>query len=708
MNSSQQSKSRSKKSPPQLSGDQNPSPQSTLGSSSSPLIAGSDASRPEDQGEALGMLGYPQDPIELLEQWAEVSELLGENRFKVQAYQRVAQSLAAQRALWEQQEPLKARPGAEVGAESFLESLRLLAKAGRLREISGVGAGIEQILNEFLLTGRSLAFEDLRRSVPAGLFELSQVPGLGPKKAAVVLAELGIRSWVELEYACQENRLAHLKGFGPKLQKKILEGVQFLAAHRGMKTLGELEPVRAILLEELRRLFPGRRIEETGALRRKLEVLSQLEYLMELHPNEAPSQLLGQPGLDQASPLPSGQRAQAQIDSSSSFRDVHLEGPFCLPALWLDQSTHPLLQPFKRSSWRIQLHFATQANWGTRWITTTGSWEHLSELAAELSSGLEAAPLSEKKPAKQSDELAPERSRLSFNFEPWASEQEFYAQQKLPWIPPECREGGLHFPSLLHWARQGGVASLVGSESHRVRGVFHNHTTASDGSASLEEMAARALELGYEYLGVSDHSVSAHYARGLSLEALREQKKELLRVQKKYPQLKLFFGIESDILADGSLDYPDEVLAEFDFVIASIHSRFQMDRAAMTERLLRAIRNPFTSFIGHVTGRLLLGRKGYEVDLEAVIREAQRHHVAIELNCNPARLDLDWRWGPLMSQVGTLTSLHPDAHDLAGLEDTQFGVWMARKGRFPFTQILNTRSAQEVELWLKNRRSARQ
>ena len=234
-----------------------------------------------------------------------------------------------------------------------------------------------------------------------------------------------------------------------------------------------------------------------------------------------------------------------------------------------------------------------------------------------------------------------------------------------------------------------------------VKGVFHNHTNRSDGSATLEEMVTAAAQLGYEYLGISDHSQTAFYASGLKLSELEEQEKEIQEVQKRHPNLKIFWGIESDILADGSLDYEDEILRRFDFVVASVHSRFNMERDAMTARILKAIRNPYTRFLGHVTGRLLLGRKGYDVDMPALIREAAKCNVAIELNANPVRLDIDWRWGPEMRKWKTLTSINPDAHEVAGLEDTKYGVAMARKALFTSGQVVNSRSAAEVGRWLR-------
>jgi DNA polymerase (family 10) len=214
-------------------------------------------------------------------------------------------------------------------------------------------------------------------------------------------------------------------------------------------------------------------------------------------------------------------------------------------------------------------------------------------------------------------------------------------------------------------------------------------------------MVLAAKQAGYKYIGISDHSQSAFYAHGLTVEALKEQEREIKKVQEKHPEIRIFWGIESDILADGSLDYEDSVLKRFDFVIASIHSRFKMDQEAMTDRILAAIRNPRTRFLGHPTGRLLLGRKGYDLHMDRVIAEASKLNVAIEINANPARLDIDWRWGPLLREKKTRVSVNPDAHETAGIEDTRFGIAVARKALLPSSLVVNAHSVSEVEAWLK-------
>ena len=276
-----------------------------------------------------------------------------------------------------------------------------------------------------------------------------------------------------------------------------------------------------------------------------------------------------------------------------------------------------------------------------------------------------------------------------------ATEEEFFERLKLPMIPPEMRETGEE----VKLAKSGALKDLLPWDG--VRGVFHNHTTRSDGRDSLEDMVVAAKKCGYAYIGISDHSQSAFYAQGLKSDALLEQEKEIRTLQEKHPDIRIFWGIESDILADGDLDYDAKMLKRFDFVVASIHSRFQMEKEAMTDRILTAIRHPATRFLGHVTGRLLLGRKGYDLHMDKIIAEAARCDVAIEINANPARLDIDWRWGKELRASKTLVSVNPDAHDVAGLSDTIYGIAVARKALLPTGLVVNSRSVQEVEKWLK-------
>lgn len=533
-----------------------------------------------------------KDAIELLEEIRHLMELKGENPFKIRAFEKAAQVLA-----------------------DSTENLKERAQQGTLTELPGIGKGISEVLTEFLLQGHSTVRDDLFKSIPAGLLELTQVPGLGPKKAQVLIDELEIHSLSELEYACRENRLLKLKGFGDKLQQKILEGLAFLKSSQGQLRICDAEPLAAALEELLAHSMKGSQISSTGELRRKMETVASLDFLVE---GDAPKGIL------------------KELDVFKKKSNCKIE---------------------------IKLHESKPGFFGYELARTTASPEHWEALGSP-------------KAFAAKDEAA------------------FYSKLDLPVIPPEMRETGEE----IKLSRAKKLDQVLNEKD--LKGVFHNHTTRSDGSATLEEMVVAAKKLGYSYIGISDHSQSAFYAQGLKVPDLLEQEKEIKKIQDKHPEIRIFWGIESDILADGSLDYDHAVLKKFDFVVASIHSRFQMDRETMTQRILEALRNPYTRFLGHATGRLLLGRKGYDLDMEKVIAEAARRDVAIEINANPARLDIDWRWGECLRENEALVSINPDAHDIEGLQDTRYGVTVARKALLPTGLVVNSRSIKEVEKWL--------
>ena len=538
-----------------------------------------------------------KDILELLERVAHLMELAGENPFKIRAFKNAAAILEGEK------------------------QIATLALSGQLTKIKGIGKGIEEVVLDYVRLGTSSVQKELEAELPQGLLELVKVPGLGPKKARVLIQELGIQSLSELEYACQENRLLKLKGFGDKAQNKILEGARFLQASQGQSRLVEAEEAAAAAMRDLGKLLPkDSKIFVTGEIRRKREVISQIELLV-------------------------AGKTEAEIKRAvSKFK--------------------------KNSSLPVSIHTCNFSDLGTRWIESTGTEEHLTALK-------KLGPL-----PKGQDENA------------------IYLGLGIPWVSPELRETGEE----ISLAKAGDLSSIV--EEASVKGVFHNHTTYSDGTGSIEEMVVAAKALGYKYIGISDHSQSAFYAQGLKEDALQKQEREIKKAQDRHPEIRVFWGIESDILKDGSLDYPERILKRFDFVVASVHSRFGLDRETMTRRIITAIQNPHTCILGHPTGRLLLGRPAYEVDMERVIQAATKSNVAIEINAHPARLDLDWRWGKTLRENKTLVMINPDAHSTEGLGDTKYGVTVARKGLLPATQVLNNLTADEIGSWLKKRQKS--
>jgi DNA polymerase (family X) len=281
------------------------------------------------------------------------------------------------------------------------------------------------------------------------------------------------------------------------------------------------------------------------------------------------------------------------------------------------------------------------------------------------------------------------------------SEESIYHALGLPFIEPELREGR----GEIERALKAKLPRLVTDDD--LRGILHCHTDASDGTETLETMAKATRQRGFEYFGVADHSKSAHYAGGLSLEQIAEQHREADRLNRSFGKgFRILKGIESDILADGSLDYSDEILESFDFVVASIHGRFKLDRKVQTERLLKAVSNPHTTILGHMTGRQLLRRPGYDIDVEKVLRACARHGVAVEINAHPWRLDLDWRWHQAALDFGCILSINPDAHSVRELDHMHWGVEMARKGGVPADRVFNAMPVQNLLSHLRNRKHA--
>lgn len=498
-----------------------------------------------------------QELAGILEQMAFLAELKDENPFKVRALANAAGIIG-----------------------ELPTPLPDLIASGEIKKIPGVGKGTQAIVAEFVSKGTVSEFEELKKGFPEGLLELREVRGLGPKKIKALYQDLNIASLAELEYACQENRLLDLKGFGEKTQASILKNIKALQGYKGKVIL----PVALAEAEELKEtLEKGKgisRAEITGAVRRHDEIVAELELLV------------------------CGKGAEAVLEKEGFAKG---DGAFT-------KTTERGL--------RAKVHVAPEKEFESRWKETSG----------DLPSGKD----------------------------------------------------------------------LI--EEKDIRGVFHLHTTWSDGKNTLEEMVAAAQELGYEYLGVSDHSQTAFYAQGLDEKRVLQQKEEIAKVQKKFPKVRIFHGIESDILADGSLDYPKVFLKNFDFVIASVHGQMKMKREEMTKRLCKALENPATTWLGHLTGRILLGREPYDFDLDQVLGCAAANGKSIELNANPYRLDIDWRLLPKAVKMGVGVGIHPDAHSVGGLSDTKYGVWMARKAGLTAAQVLNTKSAREMEAWLAERK----
>ncbi len=547
--------------------------------------------------------------------------------------------------------PFKSRAyynGARI-IELLTEDIEELVRQDRLKEVRGIGKALDEKIKELVNTGRLEYYDRIREKVPPGLFDLLKVPGLGPKKVRTLYEKLGITTLGELEYSCIENRLIDLPGFGEKTQKKALEGIQYLKRNRGRFLYPEaLDKARA-LVDGLRESGLASRVSIAGSLRRRTETVKDIDILAS---GDLPEAIM-----DEFSRLPWVDRV---LERGSSKLGAVLDSGIRVDLRVVDDGQFP-----------FALHHFT------------GSKEHNTAMR-HRAKGM-GFKINEYGIFGESGEGSIQ----------CADEQEFFKYLGLQYIPPEIREN----TGEIEAAEQGRLPRLV--EYDDIKGIFHIHTRYSDGISSIEEMAKRAVEMGMFYIGISDHSRSAYYAGGLKEKDVLRQREEIERLNGLYKGFRIFAGIESDILTDGSLDYPDEVLASFDFVIASVHSAFTLDRETMTKRLVRALENPHVTMLGHPTGRLILAREGYPVDLERVIETAAELGKVIELNANPYRLDLDWRWCRRAKEMGVKISINPDAHSPEGLGDIVYGVDAARKGWLEAGDVFNCIPLAEMERLLK-------
>ena len=513
-----------------------------------------------------------------------------------------------------------------------------------LHKIAGLQPSAGKLIQEINTTGTLQRWEELTAATPQGVREMLKLRGIGPKKVGVIWKTLGIESLPELLRACEEGRIAQLPGFGQKTQ----ETIQASLAFRGKQT-GKFHYASALfyatdLEKQLQQAFPSLLSSLTGALRRKMEVVDRVDVLIGTEQVHTVFQWLDQQPMLQ--------------------KEDKLSGPFA----WRGQ--------FVEQALKLVVLFCRLQDFYQQLILQTGSKEHL-----EL-------PVGE---GKQLGEV------LDSIMEP-LSEAAVYEQAGLPYIPPELREGQIE----LAWAREKGSPRLL--EMQDLRGVFHSHTTYSDGKHSLEEMARHCRGLGYEYIGITDHSQRAVYAGGLTTEAIQQQHEEIDHLNKILAPFKIFKGIESDVLADGHLDYSNEVLSRFDFVIASVHTGMNMDQKKATERIIKAIRNPYTTMLAHLTNRLLLEREGFPVDHRAVIDACADHGVIIEINANPWRLELDWRWVAYALSKNVWISINPDAHDKESIQNMYYGVCVGRKGGLTQPATFNALPREEVITYLQHRK----
>jgi DNA polymerase (family 10) len=575
---------------------------------------------------------------EIFEEIGTLLELKGENPFRVRAYYNAARMV-----------------------EGLQQDLGTLVKEDKLTEIKGIGKDLAAKITELYATGKLKAYDELKASMPQGLLEMMRIPGFGPKRAKLLYDKLKIDTVEKLEAACKAGQIAALDGFGEKSQQKILEGIalvrQFASRHHYHKTLAVSQPI----LDALRAHDGVIRCSVAGSLRRHRETIGDIDFLVSAKPKDAPAiigDFVKMPGIINVS-------AQGETKAS-----VVLKGGL-----------------------QADLRVVSDAQYAFALNYFTGSKEHNIALRARALR-LKNLSLNEYgfSPAAEKEKSAKE---LGSSIK-CKTEEELYDALGLDYVPPELRED----MGEIEAAEKHKLPKLI--EKENLRGTFHCHSTWSDGIESVEAMAKGAMDLGLEYLGIADHSKSERQANGLDEKRVRQQAEEIAALNRKFAKdgFRVFFGSEVDILPDGSLDFDDETLALFDYVIAAVHSNFSLPAEAQTKRICKALAHPRVTMLAHPTGRLLLEREGYAVNMPDVIEAAAKHKKIIEINAHPYRLDMDWRLWKHARQLGVQCAINPDAHNIDDLQFLAVGVGIARKGWLTKADVINCAPLKDIEKFL--------
>jgi len=501
--------------------------------------------------------------------------------------------------------------------------------------IRGIGDSVGSKIMELLESGSLAQLQEYLLRTPAGVLEMLQIKGLGPKKIHTIWKEMHIDSIEALRTACAENRISEKKGFGAKTQQNILDAIDFQQAHAGKHLYAQLAEFAEAFTLKLKDKFPGHQTEITGAFRRQLEIIESLDWVTTVSSEDLQHYLLSD-------------TVQLVADRDGMLI-LNLEQTVLLRFYITDAESFGR-QLFESSCSEDFLHAFEKEHAGWRQETT---------------------------------------------------EAGIFAAAQLPYIPPFLREKA----SFLQKAGTFAYDDLV--ETAGIKGLIHAHSNWSDGAHTLEEMAEALIRLGFEYLVISDHSKAAYYANGLTEARIREQHNHIDALNRKLAPFRIFKSIECDILNDGALDYDNKVLSTFDLVITSVHSNLDMDEEKAMRRLLGAIANPYTTILGHMTGRLLLRRKGYPVNHKTIIDACVAHGVAIEINASPSRLDIDWRWVDDAMEKGLMLSINPDAHTIDEFRNIRYGVMMGQKGGLTKQRNLSSLTLGQFEAYLESRKQKR-
>jgi DNA polymerase (family 10) len=563
---------------------------------------------------------------------ADLLEMRGENPFRIRAYRRAALNL-----------------------QSLTEDVEVVAREERLDEIPGIGADLAGKITEYLSTGRIKDLAGARRGVPAGVVELLEVPGIGPKTARLLHERGGVHSVARLEALAKAGKLRGMPGIQAQTERNILAGIAVVRKGQARMPLGRALALGRELVGELGGADGVKQISLAGSLRRMKETVGDIDLLIA---STAPARVM-----EAFVRLPQVAAVLERGSTKAAIR--HTEGI------------------------QVDLRVVEPQSFGAALVYFTGSKPHNIRIRERaMRRGLKLSEYGVFRKASG--------RRVA-----GATEEEVYAAVGLPWIPPELREDTGEIEAAL----RGALPRLV--ELTDLRGDLHCHTKASDGHATIEALVAAAAKCGYAYVAITDHSPSARVARGLPADELRAHVARIRDVQRKYPKITVLAGSECDILPDGDLDYPDPVLAELDLVVAAVHGAFKQSRAAMTRRLCRALEHPRVHILAHPTGRLIGERAPCELDLDRVLETARRHGKAVEINEYPQRLDLNDVQARRAHELGTLVAIDSDMHVLDQLAHLELGVATARRAWIEKTEVLNARPAAALVAWTEQTRATR-
>ncbi|HZG60765.1 MAG TPA: DNA polymerase/3'-5' exonuclease PolX [Anoxybacillus sp.] len=564
-----------------------------------------------------------KDVIKLLETIALYMEIKGENPFKITAFRKAAAALE--------------------------NDERSLTDIDDLTALPGIGKGTSAVIVEFIKTGRSTVLEELQNEIPAGLFPLLKIPGLGGKKIAKLYKELGIVDMASLKAACLENKVQALSGFGKKTEEKILAAIEEIGSRPERLPLAVMLPIAEEIERQLKEIEGIVRFSRAGSLRRMRETIKDLDFIIATNePQKVREQLLT---LERVSEIIANGETKVSLQLSYEYEVS------------------------------VDFRLVTPEQFATTLHHFTGSKEHnvrMRQIAKERG----------EKISEYGVENVETGEVITFE-----NEAQFFAHFQLPYIPPELREDGSEVE------RYQSDYPLI--ELSDIKGDLHMHSSWSDGAFSIEEMAEACRKKGYQYMAITDHSQFLKVANGLTVERLKKQREEIERLNAKYDDFTILAGVEMDILPDGTLDYDDEVLEGMDIVIASIHSGFSQPREVIMQRLKTALMNHHVDIIAHPTGRLIGRRDGYDVDIDMLIELAKETNTALELNANPNRLDLAYEHLKKAQEAGVKIVINTDAHNLDMLEDMKIGVGIARKGWIRKETVLNALELAELRNFLK-------